>query len=279
VALPGIAALSLFVGLVDGFFNSLAPQHLVSCVNANTGCEQVLTPPAILGIGGTTLLHGGVFLAGGIAASLVWSQVERALVYLWDHLFARSPAYARVFGVVVTTSEVGFAAVGVIVFMSEASPTTFTDNYLLLFAVMLLVALGAFIGFLVPIEPLHKTLKSRFPFSRYDATMMTCFALCVLLPYVALTNLGDLFSTLLGLPHALGPQTTPPIQFQRIIFNSKAAILLGVPVALGVGGLTRSVYQWARNVPHRALGAVGIFLLLAAFMLQLAQAFTGVLTP
>jgi hypothetical protein len=279
VELPGITALSLFVGLVNGFFDSLAPQHIVSCVSANTGCDTVLTPSAMLGIGATTLIHGGVFLVGGIAASLVWSQVERALIFLWNHLFARSPVYGRAFGVVLTTGEVGFAAVGVIVFMSEASPTTFTDNHLLLFAIIPLIALSACLAFLVPIEPLQKTLKSRFPFSRYDATMMTCFALCVLLPYVALTNLGDLFATLLGFPHALGPYTSPPIQLQRIVFNSKAAILLGVPVALGVGGLTRSVYQWAKNVPHKALGAVGIFLLLAAFILQLTQAFTGILTP
>jgi hypothetical protein len=279
VVLPGIAALSLFVGLVNGFFDSLAPQHIISCVGANTGCDQVLTPSAVLGIGATTLIHGGVFLVGGIAASLVWSQVERALIFLWDHLFARSPAYGKTFGVVLTAGEVGFAAVGVIVFMTEASPTTFTDNHLLLIAIILLFALGACFGFLVPVAPLQKTLKSRFPFSRYDATMMTCFALCVLLPYVALTNVGDLFAALLGLPHALGPYTTPPIQLQRIVFNSKAAVLLGVPVALGVGGLTRSVYQWARNVPHRALGAVGIFLILAAFILQLTQAFTGILIP
>ena len=109
--------------------------------------------------------------------------------------------------------------------------------------------------------------------------MMTCFALCVLLPYITVTNLADLFATQLGLPHALGPLTTPPVQFQRIIFYSQAAVLLGVPVALGIGGLTRSVYQWAKNFPHRALGAVGILLLLAAFILQLTQAFAGLVAP
>jgi hypothetical protein len=279
VMLPGIVALSLFVGLVNGFFDSLAPQHLFSCASANIGCDMVLTPSAIVGIGATTLIHGGVFLVGGIAASLIWSQVQRALIYLWDHLFARSPVYATAFGVVLTTTEVGFAAVAVIVFVSEASPATFSNNDFLLFAIIPLIALSACFGFLVPIQPIPNTLRSRFPFSRYDATMMTCFAVCVLLPYITLTNVGDLLATMLGFPHALGPHTIPPIQLQRTVFYSKAAVLLGVPVALGVGGLTRSVYLWAKNFPHKALGAIGTLLLFVAFILQMAQVLVGVLTP
>jgi hypothetical protein len=279
VLLPGIATLSLYVGLINGLFNSRAPQNIVSCINANAVCDNLFTPSAILGIGGTASIHGAVFLVGGIAASLVWFQVERALVYLWNHLFARSFVYAKVFGVVLTTAGAGFSAVAVYVFMSEASPTTFSNNQLFLVVLIQVIGVSAILGFLVPIQPLQQTLKSRAPFSRYDAAMMTCFTLCVLLPYVTLTNLGDLFSTLLNFPHVLGPHTTPPIQFQRIVFYSEAAVLLGIPVAIGVGGLTRSVYLWAKNFPHKALGAVGIGLLLTAFILQLAQAFFGLATP
>jgi hypothetical protein len=277
--LPGIAALSLLIGLVNGFFDSLAPQSLYGCIVINAGCGQVLTPSALLGIGGTTLIHGAVFLVGGIIASLIWSLIERSLIYLWDHLFARGPISARVFSVILTTTAVDFAAMAVLVFLNDASPLIFIDDNTLLGILVLLTVLSACFAFFIPIKPIRTSLKSRFPFSRYDAAMMTCFAVCVLLPYITLTNFGDLFATQLGLPHALGPQTTPPIQLQRIAFYSKAAVLLGVPVALGVGGLTRSVYQWAKSFPHRALGAVGILLLLAAFILQLTQAFAGLLGP
>ena len=279
VLFPGIAALSLLVGLVNGFFNTLAPQNLYSCISSNAGCDQVLTTSALLRIGGTTLVHGSVFLVGGIIASLFWSQIERALIYLWDYLFAGGPVSARMFSVVLTTTGADFAAVAVLVFMSDASPAIFSNNHTLLVVLVPLTILSVCFGVLIPIQPIQSTLKSRFPFSRYDAAMMTCFALCVLLPYITLTNLADLFATQLSLPHALGPLTTPPVQLQRIIFYSKAAILLGIPVALGIGGLTRSVYQWAKNFPHRALGAVGILLLLAAFILQLTQAFAGLVAP
>jgi hypothetical protein len=271
--------LSLFVGVVNGFFNSLAPQHLYSCINMNAACDQVLPPSALLRIGGTTLVHGGVFLVGGIIASIIWSQIERTLVYFWDYVFAGGPISARVASVVLTTTGVDFAAIAVLVFMNDASPITFIDSNTVLGVLVPFTVLSACFAFFIPIRPIQDTFKSRFPFSRYDAVMMTLFALCVLLSYITLTNLGDLFATQLGLPHALGPLTTPPVQFQRIVFYSKAAVILGVPVALGVGGLTRSVYQWARNFPHKALGAIGILLLLAAFILQLTQAFAGLLAP
>ena len=279
VLLPGLAALSLFVGIVNGFFNSLAPQNLYSCISIHAGCDHVLTTSALLQIGGTTLVHGAVFLVGGIVVSLIWSQIERALVYVWDYLFARGPVSARIFSVVLTTAGVDFATAAVLLFMSNASPATFADNHMLLVILVPLTILSVCFGALIPIQPVRYALRSRFPFSRYDAAMMTCFALAVLLPYITLTNLADLFATQLGLPHTLGPLTTPPVQFQRIIFYSQAAVLLGVPVALGIGGLTRSVYQWAKNFPHRALGAIGVLLLLVAFILQLTQAFAGLFAP
>ena len=273
--LPGVAVMSFFVGLVNGLFNSRALQNFYSCVNANVACDKVSTPPAILGIGATALINSGVFLIGGVAASLVWSLVERVLIYLWDHVFARSP---KVFGIILTTFGAGLCAVGMYEFMSAASPTTFSNHLLFLFVFILVLVVSIVLGFLVPIQPIRVTLIAPAPFSRYDATMMTCFAFCVLLPYIVLTNFGDLFSMLLGFPHALGPQTVPPIQFQRIVFYSEAALLLGIPVALGVGGLTRSVYQWAKRFPHKRLGAVGIALLFVAFILQLTLAFAGLVT-
>ena len=241
----------------------------IACLQLQLSCRLAVS----------TLVHGAVFLVGGIIVSLIWSQIERALIYLWDYLFARGPVSARIFSVVLTTAGADFATAAVLLFMSAASPATFSDNHTLLVVLVPLTILSACFGALIPIQPIRYTLRSRFPFSRYDAAMMTCFALSVLLPYITLTNLADLFATQLNLPHALGPLTDPPVQFQRIIFYSQAAVLLGVPVALGIGGLTRSVYQWAKNFPHRALGAIGVLLLLVAFILQLTQAFAGLFGP
>ncbi len=273
VSLPGVAVLGIYVGLVNGIFDARAPQRLYRCATAPAACGQILTPSAALGVGGTALVHCVLFYLGGIMTLLLWIAINFALVKVWDNILARNRLSSVFPSAVLAGGIAALLSPSIVVFGHHVAPSVVTghDIAISLAIVTVAILLGGSIAIFHPIPSIRDGLKSKLPFSRFDAVMLACFALCILEPYIVLTNISNLFAANFGFPHSLGVQTVPPIQIQRIVVYSRYAVLLGLPVALAVGGLTRSVYRWAMNLQHRTLGAFGIGLTLVAFFCQLVQ--------
>ncbi|HEU5347437.1 MAG TPA: hypothetical protein VFU63_02375 [Ktedonobacterales bacterium] len=214
-------------------------------------------------------MHAVLFVLGGTLAGLIWLLWERALPLLWNEVLAHSAFAARVNGLALGGVAGGLAFYSLSLFGSTFLRVTHATAWLYIPPLLALVV-GGIAGFFLPFRPVEKTWREPHPFSRYDAIMTASFVLCVLLSYTTLTNLGDYLSMALGLPHAFeGSSTVIPVQFSRIAYYSQPIVLIGLPAALAIGGLTRAAYRWALTVPHRRLGAIGIGLTLLAFTLQL----------
>jgi hypothetical protein len=261
----------LYVGAVDGIFDSRILQHVTACIFASEGCTPVVTLSEGVGALGTTCVHALIFLVGGTIAYIIWIGIEFGLIQTWDRFFTGSKLSRMALGGLLTGACVGAVSLALIGLLEETIPgLTIQHQWLPVLAAPLALVSGG-LGFFVPVRSIQDSVRMPFPFSRFDAIMMAAFAMCILLPYITLTNSSNLAAALLHFPHALSPTTTPPIQLQRIAYFSRASILLGIPIAFAVGGLTRAVYRWAMSFPHRRLGAVGIGLTLFAFLCQLIQ--------
>jgi hypothetical protein len=271
-AIGVIGLLGLLAGAADGLFDARLPQRVYACLAESRGCAQLFDPNS----GGTVLIHAVLFLVGAVIALLIWLIYARALQWTWDHVLARTRTSSQVFGMTLTGAMLAFMAAGVLEFAREASPGPPAYSLEGAAITILLGLAGAVCGALVPLGTVRDSLKQRFPFSRYDALVMAGFALIVLVPFITLTNLSNLAAAEFGFPHAAGEI---PIQLTRIAYFSRAAVFLGIPVALAVGGLTRAVYRWAEQMPPRMLGAVGIGLSLFAFILQLVDPLSILLSP
>ncbi len=268
VLLPGLGLLCLYIGIVDGLFDSRVLQTLSVCVSTQRECTSVLTLPAAGGIAGTVLTHTVIFLVGGIIACFIWIGLQYGLIHAWDDVFVRTRASRLVFGGLLSGASVGVVAVSVIAMLGDAIPNVI-GRYLWIPPLIIASVVATCFGFFLPLRSIQVSVEESRPFSRFDAVMMAVFALCILLPYIGLTNTSNLAASLLHFPHALSPQAVPPIQLQRIVYFSRICIVLGIPVAFSVGGLTRAIYRWTMTFPHKALGAIGIGLTLVAFLLQL----------
>jgi hypothetical protein len=267
-----IGLVGVLVGATDGLFDARVPQRAYSCLTESHGCAQW----SDVNVGGTVLIHTTLFFVGAIGALLIWLMYSRGLQWIWDSVLARSPFSSRVFGMLLTGGMLGFMAAGVLEFAREGSPGSPAFSLQWVGITVLLGLAGGVCGALVPLQSVRDSLRQRFPFSRYDALVMAGFAVIVLVSFITLTNLSNLGAAELGLPRGAGET---PIQLTRIAYFTRAAFFLGLPVALAVGGLTRAAYRWAEQIPQRVLGAVGIGLSLLAFILQLVDPLSVLLSP